>query len=155
MISKFLIIAAIVGLFPSGSNQVAETALISGLEYALTQPNIVDSYGQVGMSDKEKCKKVVVVNSSKNMDKATAAHFKESDICVAAMEKQDMFFFSITEYFEIENFSSDDNGYTLSLQVVSPDYNTSSKKQMLWVLKYGITDELINVQSFDQVVRDN
>lgn len=155
MISKLFILVTIVGLFPGSSNQESERALILGLEYALTQPKIVDSYGQVGISDKEKCTKVVVVNSSNNMDKVAAAYFKESDVCVAAMEKQDMFFFSIKDYFEIEKFSADDNGYTLSLQFISPDNKSSSKKRVFWVLKYRITDGLINVQSFNQVHRDN
>ncbi|NEN23158.1 hypothetical protein G3O08_06555 [Cryomorpha ignava] len=155
MISKFFIIAAIVGLLPGTSNQSSKTALISGLEYALTQSKIADAYGLEATSDKKNCKKIVVVNSTKNLDKSAAAYFNESELCIVAKQKQDMFFLSIQKYFEIEKFSVDDNQYTLSLQLISPEYNPSANKQMFWVLKYSLTDGLINVQSFDQVVQDN
>lgn len=155
MISKLFIIAAIFGLFPGSSYQDSDAALIAGLEYALTQSNIVEPYGHLTISDKEECAKVVVVNSSKNMEKSTAAYFNESDICIASMEKQGLFFLSIKEYFEVEKLAGDAKGYSLTLQLITPEYGPSANEQMFWVLKYSITEGLINVQSFDKVVQIN
>ena len=148
MIAKLFIIAVFFALFPGSSYQDSDAA-------ALSQSNIVESYGHLTISDKEECEKVVVVNSSKNLEKSAAIYFNDSDICVAVMEKQELFFLSIKEYFEVEKFSEDAKGYTLTLQLITPEFGPSASEQMFWVLKYGIVDGLIIIQSFDKMVQIN